>query len=400
MDDKKQKVLKMLEATPEWAAVDSGKAEQIFDELFEKYKNRYSEPTIVSFIKGKLRTVAETEDAEELTGFTLGGCDKAGMRLPVSYVLVKKDGTKEKVVSWRSSTIPAGPHITRIKANYNEQFNNYQVLELVDAKPVRDLSKIAAGALTIRDEGEFDNYLGAGHPVMVKGRIAWVNPIYNKDADGQRANAIPLLVDNKLVAEIVLEYDSLVTINLRVNPQAKGRPYIGLTDIGVLLDDAIEESDNPEEQAKFLQMGLKGRNILATGDVMNISERFTKEGDRTLPVYIAVGGITELESESTEPWTEPLLEAEKKKKAKPEEPKSEEPTHEPPKTEDKSLKASVVWELAEEIVEFCRTVNKTPTMLSSSELKKAGIGEGYTKTAIELGIQKAKSLYEIGVKQA
>ncbi len=384
MSDKKfNDVKKSLEKTSEWKNLDEETATRVLNETYGKYKDRYGVPTIVSFIRGKLRNEKKSIDAESVTGFTLGGCDREGKKLPVSHVLVKSDKKMEKIVAWKPGIIPSGAHIVTIKGTFNDSFMNYQIEELVEAKPVDDLSKISSAALTINDESQFENYLGAGSPCMVKGRIAYVNPVFNKDDEGNRADANPILFNGNLTCEIVLEYDGLVSLNLRLNPQNKGKPYVGISDIDNLVEDAMTDFETAEDQANFLQMALQGRMVLATGDIMNISERFTKEGERKLPVYISVGGIIEIpeEAQTVDKPKEEEIEKEFEQDAVP-------------------VNSKTINALAEQIVEFCKTVNKTPTMVSPTSLKKAGIGEGYTNAGIELGIHKAKSLYDNGAKQA
>ncbi len=383
MTDKKfEDVKTALERSSEWKNLDEATAKEVLNETYAKYSDRYGVSTIVSFIRGKLRAEKKSQDAETITGFTLGGCDKAGMKLPISCVLVTNDKKLEKIVAWKPGVIPSGTHIVTIKGTPNEAFQNYQIEELVECNPIEDLSKISSAALTVKDESEFEYRLGAGFPVMVKGRIAYVNPVFTKDDEGNRADAYPILFNGNLVCEIVLEYDGLVSLNLRLNPQNKGKPYVALSDIENLIEDAMADCETVEDQANFIQMALQGHMVLATGDVMNISERFTKEGVRALPVYISVGGITEIpeEIQSAEKPKEADIEKEFEKDTVP-------------------VNSKTIGALADEIIAFCKTVNKPPTTLSSSALKKAGIGEGYTKAGVELAIGKAKTLYKEEVNE-
>lgn len=422
------RIVETLKHSKEWNECDN--PESIIKREYPVYE-KYSDTTIVPFLKASLIREARAKTLDVVEGVVFGGCDRKGTRLPVSWPVLLKNGKLTKAVSWNANTIPTGLQFVKLTGIWNQDFGNYGDIELVEAKPFKNLSLLQKAALSIVDENIWENQTGAGDPVLVTGTIKWINPLFEKDPDGNRGNPIPV-VDPKgrPVFEAVLEFDGLVELHLRFIEQNRGVPFIGVEDFNLLLADVVSIHPNdPEKQAKFLQTALKDRVVVGIGEVMNISERYTQDDVRTLPVYIRLTGLIEVSGASETPapsvhtTTAPpvfkqtvigsgetddefmarinesvkmnhippeVAESTQKPKKKPKKDveKNQEPQVSP--SSDRKNAVKQIDLMSKQITEYCDLIGKSVLSMNKDELKEAGIGEGSTDMLLTVALKKSQ----------
>lgn len=423
------RIVETLKQSKEWNECDN--PESIIKREYPIYE-KYSDTTIVPFLKASLIREARAKTLDVIEGVVFGGCDRKGTRLPVSWPVLLKNGKLTKVVSWNANTIPTGLQFVKLTGTLNQDFGNYGDIELVEAKPFKNLSILQKAALSIVDENIWENQIGAGDPVLVTGTIKWINPLFEKDPEGNRGNPIPV-VDPKgrPVFEAVLAFDGLVELHLRFIEQNRGVPFIGVEDFNLLLADVVSIHPNdPEKQAKFLQTALKDRVVVGIGEVMNISERYTQDDVRTLPVYIRLTGLIEVsgasetpapsvvhtttappvlkqtvigsgetddeftarinESVKTNPIPPEVAESTQKPKKKPKKDvkKNQEPQVSP--SSDRKNAVKQIDLMSKQITEYCDLIGKSVLSMNKDELKEAGIGEGSTDMLLTVALKKSQ----------
>ena len=420
------RIVETLKQSKEWKECDN--PETIIKREYPIYE-KYSDTTIVPFLKASLIREARAKTLDVIEGVVFGGCDRKGTRLPVSWPVLLKNGKLTKVVSWNANTIPTGLQFVKLTGILNQDFGNYGDIELIEAKPFKNLSILQKAALSIADENVWENQTGAGDPVLVTGTIKWINPLFEKDPEGNRGNPIPV-VDPKgrPVFEAVLAFDGLVELHLRFIEQNRGVPFIGVEDFNLLLADVVSIHPNdPEKQAKFLQTALKDRTVVGIGEVMNISERYTQDDVRTLPVYIRLTGLIEVSGASETPapnvhttTAPPVLKqtvigsgetddeftarinesvktnpippevAESTQKPKKDVEKNQEPQVSP--SSDRKNAVNQINLISEQITEYCDLIGKSVLSMNKDELKEVGIGEGSTDMLLTVALKKSQEL--------
>lgn len=418
------RIVETLKQSKEWNECEN--PETIIKREFPIYE-KYSDTTIVPFLKASLIREARAKSQDLIEGVVFGGCDRKGTRLPVSWPVLLKNGKLTKVVSWNVNTIPPGLQFVKLTGTLNQDFGNYGDIELVEAKPFNNLSILQKAALSIGDENVWENQKGAGDPVLVTGVIKWINPLFEKNPDGNRGSPIPV-VDPKgrPVLEVVLAFDGLVELHLRFIEQNRGVPFIGIEDINLLLADVVKiHPDDPENQAKFLQTALKDRTVVGIGEVMNISERYTQDEVRTLPVYIRLTGLVEvpgtgetpvmdvdtntkptvvkqtllgsgeteeefaarITKEAESPIGEPEVEESKPATKKTRKKDQETGVSSPP---DRKNAVNQIGLMVDQITEYCNLIEKSPLSIGKDELKEAGIGEGSSDMLLTVALKKVQ----------
>jgi len=418
------RIVETLKQSKEWNECDN--PETIVKREFPVYE-KYSDTTIVPFLKAALIREARAKMMDVIEGVVFGGCDRKGTRLPVSWPVLLKNGKLTKVVSWNPNTIPGGLQFVKLTGTLNEDFGNYGDIELIEARPFNNLGILQKAALSIEDESVWENQKGAGDPVLVKGNVKWINPLFEKDPDGNRGSPIPVVDSGgRPVFEVVLAFDGLVELHLRFIEQNRGVPFLGIEDMDLLLADVVKiHPDDPENQAKFLQTALQDRTVVGIGEVMNISERYTRDDVRTLPVYIRLAGLvgvpktdespdvgdttttkpssvkqTILDSGETEEEFAARITEETESTA--EEPEVEESKPAIKKTKKKDQETGVsslpdrknavnqIDLMVDQITEYCNLIEKSPLSIGKDELKEVGIGEGSTDMLLTVALKKVQ----------
>lgn len=407
-----EKIVEILRQSKEWNNCDN--PESIIRREFPIYE-KYSDSTIVPFLKAALIREARAKTLDIIEGVVFGGCDRKGTKLPVSWPVLLKNGKLIKIVSWNPNIIPQGIQFVKLTGTLNSDFQNYGDIEVIETKPFTNIQVLQKAALSINNEDVWEHQKEVGEPVLVKGTIKWVNPLYERDQDGNRGSPIPI-VDQKgrPVFEIVLAFNGLVELHLRFIEQNRGIPFVGLEDINLLLKDAVKIfPDDPESQAKFIQTALKDRSVIGIGEIMNISERYTQDEVRTLTIYIRLAGIIEVKGENeVQAVTDflPITEDKSQKKldelVELEEPDDAQDTEEPVETEEPSeSEESVETEestdkqrnagqkidlLVEQIKEYCELVGKQAISVNKEELRNVGIGEEMSDLILGVALKKVQ----------
>lgn len=404
MTTRLDRIVEVLKQSKEWNGCDN--PETIIKREFPIYE-KYSDTTVIPFLKAALIREARAKTLDVVEGVIFGGCDKKGTKLPVSWPVLLKNGKLVKVVSWNPNVIPAGIQFIKISGVYNPDFGNYSDIELIEAKPFTDLEILQKVALSVADENVWEHQKSVGDPVLVKGIVKWVNPLYEKDSDGNRGSPIPV-VDQKgrPVFEIVLAFDGLVELHLRFVEQNQGVPFIGVKDINLLLSDVVKIHPNdPENQAKFLQTALKDRAVIGIGEVMNISERVTQDDIRTLPVYIRLTGLVEVPNNQEQQapavntskipvsTTQAMFnpgETDEEFAARITESHTPEPPSPMPVSTGRKNAVEQIDLIVSQIQEYCDLIGKPVISINKDELKEAGIGEGSSDMLLTVALKKVQ----------
>ena len=180
-DERIDKIIGKMKRTSEWGLVDN--PEQIIRQSYKKLA-KWSDSTLIGFLKAELLKESRAKSSNLIEGIVFGCADKKDTKLPVSWPVLMKNGKLTKAIAWSPNVVPQGINKIKFTGILNHNFGNYGDIEVVDISPIADISRFKNAALTIEDEDTWEHKKGMGDPVLVSGKIQWVNAIFGKDGDG------------------------------------------------------------------------------------------------------------------------------------------------------------------------------------------------------------------------
>lgn len=390
-----------IKNSPEYKEVVSkgGDPEAILDAKSERWK-RYSDKTAGNFAAAELARWLTNQDLDSVTGLVVGGYDRYGSKAPITFICLQKDGTGAKICTWENDTFRV-PSVVTVAGRRNEQYNNLLVSEVrsqVAAENVRDkLARIAwkPTSPNWKNAGKYD-------VVVVRGIVQWVNPEtkwVNNEKDGEW-NLLEFNEDKEPAKHPVLSL-SLKSegtpnrIAIQFGRQRHGKPVIEIEDFIPIIQDAIAEfPDNVTSASAFVKDGIAGREIVAVGEIVGITEKVSQEGNPILYVNVNAVYASELPFEfpdqpkstldvgDTEPACVENNKREREEKARKEaesfgkqEEKPEEKQEEKSDAKSSGGKAKApstkTREMSANILALAKTLGKNPAMMSEKELREA-----------------------------
>lgn len=291
-------------------AEDSGvDVKGVVKEIEKKYGERYSQRTVLSKVRAELRRRIREATAETDKVVIAGSRDRHNFNMPVSLLCLKKDGNHKEVRTFSYDNVQYGsekisvpaPSMATLKMHYNQQYENYTLAGIEDYKELDNdelIEKLEKIAVFPSELGEDDQY----SIVVVKGKIRQIYPATTFDDDGKPAGQSPVMDTDARnnptsypVMQIKLESDdNEVMPRLLLERPRHARPIYNLGDFEMLCRDAMEEFDEPQEQARFISESMEGRSIVAVGVLMKYNPGRQNETDDVIYVDIGAGYIGEI----------------------------------------------------------------------------------------------------------
>ena len=397
-------IAEQLKDSNEWKTVEKfgGDPIALITEDVERLMKYRTDKTAVSFARAKFAKFVNQQNMDSVIGVVVGGVDRYGSKAPITYPVIKKDGSMTKVCTWDTELIPI-PSIIEIKGKYNGEYQNYLIDEemgLIDCKDAPDVLKLLAkvGMPVTADFSKVGKY----DTVAIRGFIKSVfpSPIWE---NGQKVSSHNALEFNEAepprktpCMDIRLESGSgnnVVTFQL--TRQRRGMPVIAIDDFIEICKDAVELcEDDPVEQCKFVRDGIFGREVVAIGDVASITEKVSESNmEPVLYVNVRIAAIYEIPFNPV-PITNTKVE--KPSKPAPSPTKSDDSDEEveevPAKVVDAKAQATSekLDDMVSDILTVCRVSKKSPASLTVEKVRDAlDIPDTTSNMLVKIAIDKA-----------
>ena len=407
-------IVEQLKDSTEWKTVEKfgGDPIALITEDVERLMKYRTDKTAVSFARAKFIRFVNQQNMESVIGVVVGGVDRYGSKAPITYPVIKKDGTMTKVCTWDTELIPI-PSIIEVKGKYNGEYQNYLIDEemgLLDCKDAPDVLKLLT-KVSMPVTTDFSN-VGKYDTVVIRGFIKSVfpSPIWE---NGQKVSSYNVLEFNEAepprktpCMDIRLESGSgnnVVTFQL--TRQRRGMPVIAIDDFIEICKDAVELcEDDPVEQCKFVRDGIFGREVVAIGEVSSITEKVSESTmEPVLYINVRIAAIYEIPFDPV-PITNTKVE--KPSKPAPSPTKSDDSDEEveeaPVKVVDAKAQATLekLDNMVSDIITVCRVTKKSPVSLTIENVRDAlDIPDTTSNMLIKIAIEKASEKW-LAMKKA
>lgn len=397
-------IAEQLKDSTEWKTVEKfgGDPIALITEDVERLMKYRTDKTAVSFARAKFVKFINQQNMESVIGVVVGGVDRYGSKAPITYPVIKKDGTMTKVCTWDTELIPI-PSIIEVKGKYNGEYQNYLIDEemgLLDCKDAPDVLKLLTkvGMPVTADFSKVGKY----DTVVIRGFIKSVfpSPIWE---NGQKVSSYNVLEFNEAepprktpCMDIRLESGSgnnVVTFQL--TRQRRGMPVIAIDDFIEICKDAVELcEDDPVEQCKFVRDGIFGREVVAIGEVSSITEKVSESTmEPVLYINVRIAAIYEIPFNPV-PITNTKVE--KPSKPAPSPTKSDDSDEEveeaPEKVVDEKAQATSekLDDMVSDIITVCRVSKKSPATLTIEKVRDAlDVPDTTSDMIVKIAIDKA-----------
>lgn len=397
-------IAEQLKDSTEWKTVEKfgGDPIALITEDVERLMKYRTDKTAVSFARAKFIKFVNQQNMESVIGVVVGGVDRYGSKAPITYPVIKKNGTMTKVCTWDAELIPI-PSIIEVKGKYNGEYQNYLIDEemgLLDCKDAPDVLKLLTrvGMPVTADFSKVGKY----DTVVVRGFIKSVfpSPIWE---NGQKVSSYNVLEFNEAepprktpCMDIRLESGSgNNVVTLQLTRQRRGMPVVAIDDFIEICKDAMELcEDNPVEQCKFVRDGIFGREVVAIGEVSSVTEKVSESTmEPVLYINVRVAAIYEIPFNPV-PITNTKVE--KPSKPAPSPTKSDDSDEEVEEVPEKVVDAKArttskkLDDMVSDIITVCRVSKKSPASLTIEKVRDAlDVPDTTSDMLVKIAIDKA-----------
>jgi len=260
--------------------------------------DKYGTSTGVAFAASRLREAILEANSESVTGMMVGARDRFGTNAPMRMPILSSKGDHMEVVNWGAQVklgdskvdVPF-PCVANLHILADGEYRGVPNIRLISAEKFENLSvpdtilRLGKIAKTV---GELDGG-DELHVVVVKGRISFVRAATkwkDKEKDGEWAIYLPNQHEPTVmhpVMQISLETDGGNSVRVTFDRQRNAVPTVFVEDFVSLCQDAVKNSTEPSEQAKFFGECMRGRNVIVVGFI-------TKYTPASEVNYIDIGG--------------------------------------------------------------------------------------------------------------
>jgi hypothetical protein len=260
-------------------------AHKVVAKIYEA-KGSYSIPNAINITRSRLKNELAMSGAIEIEALLMGSRDKKGASFPIQYALLAQEGkhfavkrfdTRVPNLEGKDVIIPTFGAV-RAKIVKNEEFGGWDWLAVSAMKDFsNDLSRITRaltegiGILPLNKVPDVPRKPKTYPLVVFKCKIKHVRSTSN--FQDEERTPWPVLVDGVPVMWIVSEAEDKVDANITLEAREKttGASYL-VDDLVEAAQEAVEGSDDPVQQAKYLDGIFSGKEIIVVGQISSVSE--------------------------------------------------------------------------------------------------------------------------------
>lgn len=306
---------KLKEAYPQIVetAEDNGvDVQAIIGDVMDRYGGRsYKESTLLKKVASKLRSEIRVATAATVKGLIVGSRDRFGSNVPIRFPLIQKDGKHLEISTWSLENVPHGnenielpiPSAAEVKIEKNEQYNSYQLLDIVDYKIVdkptilKLLKSVSMTPSQLRDSM-------ALKVVVVRGTISGIQPMA-KFEEGEKVGDQPIMTTDARDQEnywptmqIILKPDGETKITrISMERMRYAKPYYDVQDMYSLCEDVSGMFNDPEKQAEEISGFIVGTEVVVVGVLTKLTK--TRSGEDNVR-YANIGACAVIEDTGAE----------------------------------------------------------------------------------------------------
>lgn len=277
----------------------------VIEDTIDEYGS-YKLHTIGRFAQSTLVRRLEAESASAVSGILMGSRDRHGKNWPRRHAIVRSTGDHIEASTWdgsipttdgREIEIPNGAAVNA-RVEHDAEYDSYSLKQLDDVThlPHDDLAS-KVGSIAKRP-GELSRDVEY-ETVAVRGEVAFVNP-QTVFEDGEPNGDGPVLLEDengqpKPHFEMVLSEEGNTRVRAHVERQRYATPFFQIEDFDMLVHDASEKFNTPQDQASLMADALRGREVVVVGNVNSFDQTRRDRGTVSY-VDIGVNGIVEIPS--------------------------------------------------------------------------------------------------------
>ena len=359
--------------------------------------DKYGVATGIAYAVARLKEAVLEANSETVKGLLIGQRDRFGTNSPVRIPLLSSKGDHMELVNWGTSVkhgdskidVPF-PSVATVKVINEGEYKGVPSIRLVAMESYETIS-VSDLVLRLNKVAKSVGEIDGGDElsvVVVKGRIQFIAPTTrwkDREKDGSWQIYMPNQKDNPVshpVMQITLESENGNQVRVVFDRQRNAAPTILVEDFVELCMDAVAQSPDPVEQAKFIGGIMKGRDVIVVGFM-------TKYNPQANVNYIELGGCAMYDGSAS---AQANLDGEKSE-AKPSgkssatKPAAKKPVKEDPspkKADSGKDKESPVDKLKKKIKTYCEICNVGVKDITADDLIKGMKLEGLvTKGSIE-----------------
>jgi hypothetical protein len=267
-------------------------------ENFEKWKRYTSVKTVVSYARSELNRKIQSKNDVPLVGISVGQCDRYGTKIPVTFPILSSDGKHFAGVNYDVNKIPS-PGRVELKVRKNDKYINYNITDVVKFEPL-NRNEIIERLMRVSKTPETLNFmqLEKNQILVVRGIIGWVNPAKKFDDNRKVSGSYEVYLTTEdtvqrftPVVDITLQKTGTNSVIFQLHRQRFARPIYDIVDFNAMCHSAVNETPDPNEQAKIIKSGLTDRMIIGVGEVTGL-----KAGDKGNFINMRMFAIYEYDS--------------------------------------------------------------------------------------------------------
>jgi len=352
--------------------------------------NKYGIATGVAYAVARLKEAVLEASSEEVKGLLVGQRDRFGTNSPARIPLLSSTGSHMELINW-SEHVKHGdakidmpyPSVATVKVINEGDYKGIPSIRLVAMESYEKLS-VPDTILRLNKVAKSVGEIDAGDElrvVVVKGRINFIAPATrwkDKEKDGNWQIYMPNQKDTPVshpVMQISLEAEAGNQVRAVFDRQKNSAPSIVVEDFVELCMDAVTQSTDPTEQAKFVGEIMKGRDVVIVGFMTKYNQQATVN-------YIDIGAYAMYDGSTSAQASLDTKPEGKKSSAKPPAKKSVKEDAAPKKSD--TGKESPIDKLKKKIRSYCEICNVGVKDITADEvIKGLKLEDLVTKGSVE-----------------
>lgn len=260
--------------------------------------DKYGTSTGVAFAVSRLKEAILEANSESVRGIMVGARDRFATNAPMRMPLLSSTGDHIELVNWGNQVklgdskvdVPF-PCVANLKVLYDGEYRGVPNIRLISAEKFENLS-VPDTTLRLGKVAKSVGELDGGDElkvVVVRGRISFVRAATkwkDKEKDGEWQLYLPNQHEPPVmhpIMQISLETENNNSVRTTFDRQRNAVPTVMVEDFMPLVQDAVKNSTEPGEQAKFFGECMRGRDVIVVG----FMTKYTPAVDIN---YIDIGG--------------------------------------------------------------------------------------------------------------
>lgn len=345
--------------------------------------DKYGISTGVAYANARLKEAVIEANSETIKGMIVGQRDRYGTNAPMRIPVLTSSGDNSEVILW-GHTVKSGdskielpiPSLATMRVITEGDYKGVPNVRVVSIEKYDNISIPDAVARLVKiakTPGELgpEDELSV---VVVKGRIGFITPCTKwkgREKDGNWPVYLPNQRDNPAyhpVMQVIFESQSGNIARAAFDRNRNAVPTVAVEDLEEICQDALAQSTEPVEQARFVSNIFHSREVIIVG----FMTKYSSQADVN---YIDIGAYAIFDATigkqatlaSAKPSAKKAAPAEDENEAESETPKAKPASK---KGAPKPAGSSAVDDVKEKIHQYCDAIGIEPAKLPITDASK------------------------------